>query len=506
MSELQQKPVKDWSAAEWHKRAETFSFETRMFIDGTFRAGLDGGIYTSINPATGAPVAEVARGSAVDVDLAVATARRAFNSGAWSRLAPRARMAVMLRFADLIETHAVDLALLDSLEMGKPVSSLTGFDIPCAAENLRFAAEAIDKTEGAVTNTAEEAFHFIRREPLGVVGLIVPWNYPLMMACWKLGPALATGNSVVLKPAQQTSLSAILLARLFSEAGGPDGVFNVVTGAGSEIGRALALHEDVDKIGFTGSEAIGGQILEYAGQSNLKRVSLECGGKSPQIILADCDLDAAARNAVIGSFANQGEVCAASSRLIVDEAVHDAFLARFTEQTRALYNPGDPLDPATSMGPLVDSNHQRKVLAFVETGINEGAKLAFGGQVPAHLNAGCFVEPTLFTDVDNGMTIAREEIFGPVTTIIPVKGVDQAISVANDTRYGLAASIWTQDLKTAHRFAREAEAGMVWVNTYFDYDATSPWGGYKRSGNGRDKCLEALTQYSQTKSVWMRVT
>jgi acyl-CoA reductase-like NAD-dependent aldehyde dehydrogenase len=505
MSELHHKPVKDWSAAEWHKRAETFAFETRMFIDGTFHPSQNGGIYTSINPATGTPVAEVARGSAADVDLAVAAARRAFRSGAWSGLAPRARMAVMQRFADLIEDHSAELALLDSLEMGKPISSLTGFDIPCAAENLRFAAEAIDKMEGAVTNTAEEAFHFIRREPLGVVGLIVPWNYPLMMACWKLGPALAMGNSVVLKPAQQTSLSAILLAQLFSEAGGPDGVFNVVTGPGSEIGKALAMHEDVNKIGFTGSEAIGGLIMEYAGQSNLKHVTLECGGKSPQIILADCDLDAAARNAVIGSFANQGEVCAASSRLIVDEAVHDTFLTRFKEQTLALFSPGDPLDPSTSMGPLVDSSHQSKVLAFIETGINEGAKLSFGGRVPAHLNAGCFVEPTLFTDVDNSMTVAREEIFGPVTTIIPVKGVDQAIAVANDTRYGLAASIWTQDIKTAHRFAREAEAGMVWVNTYFDYDATAPWGGYKRSGNGRDKCLEALTQYSQTKSVWMRV-
>lgn len=505
MSELHQKPLPDWTAANWHKRAETFSFETRMFIDGAFRQSIAGETYMSINPATGSIVAEVAQGSAADVDIAVAGARRAFRSGVWSRLAPRARMAVMRRFTDLIEEHVADLALLDSLEMGKPVSSLYGFDIPCAVENLRFAAEAIDKSEGVVTNTAEEAFHFIRREPLGVVGLIVPWNYPLMMACWKLGPALAMGNSVVLKPAQQTSLSALLLARLFSEAGGPDGVLNVVTGPGAEVGKALALHEDVDKIGFTGSEAIGGKVMEYAGQSNLKRVTLECGGKSPQIILADCDLESAARNAVIGSFANQGEVCAASSRLIVEESIHDAFVARFTEQTGSLFNPGDPLDPVTTMGPLVDSTHQRKVLSFIETGIKEGAKLSLGGRVPHQLNAGCFVEPTLFTDVKNTMTIAREEIFGPVTTIIPVKGVDEAIAVANDTRYGLAASIWTHDIKTAHRFIREAEAGMVWVNTYFDYDPTAPWGGYKRSGNGRDKCLEALTQYSQTKSVWMRV-
>ncbi|MBD3788341.1 MAG: aldehyde dehydrogenase [Sphingomonadales bacterium] len=491
--------LKDWTA-----RAAALTPETRMFIDGTYVEAASGAKFETINPATGEVIAEVARGGAEDVDRAVAAARRAFKSGVWSRMAPSDRMVVMRRFADLIEAHAEDFALLDSLDMGKPISDMFNIDIPGSLMTIRFFAETIDKLEGVVTATNADALHYILRQPLGVCGLVVPWNYPLMMAAWKLAPALSCGNSVVLKPAEQSPLSALLLARLFSEAGGPDGVFNVVTGFGEETGKPLALHMDVDKIGFTGSGEVGKLMMIYAGQSNMKRVTTECGGKSPQIVLADCeDLAKAATYGVAGIYGNQGEVCSAGSRILVERAVYDEYVALFTEAARGMHVPGNPLDPDTTMGPLVTPEQQARVLGYIEKGKAEGAKLAFGGGVPAGMNAGCYVEPTLFTDVSNTMTIAQEEIFGPVASIIPVDNLDHAIAVANDTIYGLAAAIWTSNLKNAHRFARDIEAGIVWVNAYEAGDATTPWGGFKQSGNGRDKCLEALTQYTQTKSVWI---
>jgi len=490
--------------ADWHARAAALRPETRMFIDGDYVAAVSGATFPTINPATGEVIAEVARGNADDVNRAVASAKRAFRSGVWSRMDPRGRMDVMTRFCDLIEAHAEDFALLDSLDMGKPVSDMLNIDVPGSVASLRFFAEVVDKMEGAVTNTTSNALHYILRQPLGVCGIVVPWNYPLMMAAWKLGPALASGNSVVLKPAEQSPLSALLLARLFVQAGGPAGVLNVVTGYGEETGKPLALHMDVDKIGFTGSTEVGKLMFIYAGQSNMKRVTTECGGKSPQIILADCeDLDTAAATAVGGIFGNQGEVCSAGSRILVERPIYDAFIEKFTEAAKGAHQPGDPLDPATTMGPLVTTEQQERVLRYIDIGQKEGARLAFGGGVPAGLNKGCYVEPTLFTDVSNSMRIAQEEIFGPVASVIPVDNADHAISLANDTVYGLAASIWTSDLKTAHRFARDIEAGIVWVNAYEAGDATTPWGGFKQSGNGRDKCLEALTQYTQTKSVWI---
>lgn len=490
--------------ADWHARAAALRPETRMFIDGDYVAAVSGATFPTINPATGEVIAEVARGNADDVNRAVASAKRAFRSGVWSRMDPRGRMDVMTRFCDLIEAHAEEFALLDSLDMGKPVSDMLNIDVPGSVANLRFFAEVVDKMEGAVTNTTSNALHYILRQPLGVCGIVVPWNYPLMMAAWKLGPALATGNSVVLKPAEQSPLSALLLARLFVEAGGPAGVLNVVTGYGEETGKPLALHMDVDKIGFTGSTEVGKLMFIYAGQSNMKRVTTECGGKSPQIILADCeDLDTAAATAVGGIFGNQGEVCSAGSRILVERPIYDAFIEKFTAVAKGAHQPGDPLDPETTMGPLVTTEQQERVLRYIDIGQKEGARLAFGGGVPAGLNKGCFVEPTLFTDVSNSMRIAQEEIFGPVASVIPADSADHAISLANDTVYGLAASIWTSDLKTAHRFARDIEAGIVWVNAYEAGDATTPWGGFKQSGNGRDKCLEALTQYTQTKSVWI---
>lgn len=492
---------------DWKARAAALTPETRMFIDGKFVAARDGGTFETINPANGAVIAEVARGTAADVDLAVAAARKAFRSGVWSRMDPRTRMDVMSRFADLIEQHAEEFALLDTLDMGKPITDMLEIDIPGSLSSFRFFAEAIDKMEGAVTTTNADALHYILRQPLGVCGIVVPWNYPLMMAAWKLAPALSCGNSVVLKPAEQSPLSALLLARLFAEAGGPDGVLNVVTGFGEETGKPLALHMDVDKIGFTGSGEVGKLMMVYAGQSNMKRVTTECGGKSPQVVLADCeDVAAAAATAVGGIYGNQGEVCSAGSRLLVEKPIYDEFVAAFTEAAKTAHQPGDPLDPATTMGPLVTPEQQGRVLNYIDIGQKEGATLRFGGQVPASYNAGCYVEPTLFTEVSNKMTIAQEEIFGPVAAVLPVDGIDHALEVANDTIYGLAASIWTTDVKKAHRFARDIEAGIVWVNAYEAGDATTPWGGFKQSGNGRDKCLEALTQYTQTKSVWVELS
>lgn len=490
----------------WRSKAGSLTFRTQHFIDGAYVASADGRTFPTINPATGETITEVARGGAAEIDRAVAAARKAFRSGVWSRMDPRARMAVLEKFSALVEAHAEEFAVLDSLDMGKPVMDMMNIDIPGSVMSLKFFSETIDKIEGAVTATAANALHYILRQPLGVVGLIVPWNYPLMMAAWKLGPALATGNAVVLKPAEQSPLSANLLAELFIEAGGPAGVLNVVHGLGEEAGKALALHDDVDKIGFTGSTEVGKLLMIYAGQSNMKRVSTECGGKTPQIVLGDYDdLDTAVTYAVNGIYGNQGEVCNAGSRILVEKSIHDDFVERFTARTRENFVLGDPLDPSTTIGPLVTASHQKRVLDYIDIGRKEGAALRFGGGTFTPAPAGAYVEPTLFTGVDNSMRIAREEIFGPVAAIIPVDGIDDAIGIANDSIYGLAASVWTRDISKAHRFARDIEAGVVWVNCFDHGDMTSIWGGYKQTGNGRDKCLEALTQYTQTKSVWVNL-
>jgi gamma-glutamyl-gamma-aminobutyraldehyde dehydrogenase len=415
-------------------------------------------------------------------------------------------MDVLYRFADLIRANALEFALLDVLNMGKPVSDMLNADIPGSALTFQFFAETIDKIAGDVTNTAHSEFQLILREPLGVVGCIVPWNYPLMMAAWKVAPALAAGNTVILKPAEQSPLSANLLASLFMEAGGPAGVLNVVQGLGEEVGKPLALHMDVDKIGFTGSVEVGKLMLVYAGQSNMKRVTTECGGKTPQIVMSDApDLEKAAQYAINGIFGNQGEVCNAGSRIMVDRRIHDEFVDLFLKKSEDQFRPSDPLDPATTMGPLVNKSQQKRVLGYIDIGRKEGAKIVKGGKVPAGLEKGCYVEPTLFTGVANGMRIAQEEIFGPVGAVIPFDGVDEAIAVANDSIYGLAASIWTKDLNTAIRAGRDLESGVVWVNCFDHGDMTQPWGGYKQSGFGRDKCLETMSHYTQTKSVWIHL-
>jgi gamma-glutamyl-gamma-aminobutyraldehyde dehydrogenase len=480
--------------------------ETRLFIDGEYCDALEGGRFNTVNPASGKPLAKMSRGMPEDIDRAVAAAKTAFRSGCWSRIAPRERMDILYRFADLIDENAEQLAVLETLDMGKPISDVVGEDLPAVIATIRFMAEGIDKIEGSVTNTDNDALHLVIREPLGVVGCISPWNYPLLMATWKIAPALAAGNTVVLKPAEQSPLSALRLAELFVRAGGPPGVLNVVNGMGETAGKALALHNDVAKISFTGSTDVGKLILQYAGRSNMKRVALECGGKSPQIFMADLpDLERAVGAAYNGVYANMGEVCSAGSRLLVERPIYNAFIERFVAEGKNAYVPGDPLDPATNMGPLVDRDSQQRVLRMIEGGKREGATLHFGGDTPTGLEHGAYVNPTLFGDVSNDMSIARNEIFGPVASVIPFEGPDEAIAIANDTIYGLAAGIWTRDLNRAMRLVKNIEAGVVWVNSYEDGDMTQPFGGYKQSGQARDKCLDSLKSYTQGKSAWFRL-
>jgi len=497
----------NYSAAQWRAIAarELDSLETRLFIDGDYRDSISGGRFESINPANRETIAAVSAADQNDVDAAVASARRAFRSGCWSRMAPRERMGVLYRFAELIEADTERLAVLDTLDMGKPISDMLNIDIPSVVETIQFMAEYIDKMEGSVTNTDPDVMHFVLREPIGVVGAISPWNYPLLMAVWKVAPALAAGNTVVLKPAEQAPLSCLRLAELFVEAGGPRGVFNVVNGVGEVTGKALALHNDVDKITFTGSTEVGKLMLQYAGQSNMKRVSLECGGKSPQIFLADtADLDRAVAAAYNGIFANMGEVCNAGSRLLVEKPIYDDFVERFVAGGKDAYVAGDPLDPATNLGPLVTDEAQQRVLSYISAGKAEGATLRFGGDTP-DLN-GAYVNPTLFTEVGNDMRIAREEIFGPVASILPFDGIEEGIAMANDTIYGLAAGVWTKDLNRAHRLIRDVEAGVIWVNCFDEGDMTQPFGGYKQSGHARDKCVESILSYTQGKSAWLRLS
>ena len=492
------------STSDWHARAASLRYETRHFIDGKFVDSVKKGRFTVVNPATGAPLCEVSAGTSEDIDLAVAAAKRTFQSRVWSRMAPRDRMAVMAAFARLIEENTERFALLDTLCMGKPITDMVTIDVPAAAKNFTYFGELIDKIDGQVTATAADAFHYILREPLGVVGSIVPWNYPLLMAAWKVAPALAAGNSVVLKPAEQSPLSGLLMGQLFVEAGGPPGVFNVVNGLGETAGAALALHMDVAKIGFTGSTEIGKQMLIYAGQSNMKRVSLECGGKTPQIFLSDLpDLDTAVTYAINGIYGNMGEVCNAGSRLLIDRPIAKEFIARFVEKGKTAYRAGDPLDPKTNLGPLVTASHRSRVMSYVTRGKSEGARLEFGGNTPDL--PGAYVNPTLFSGVNNRMTIAQEEIFGPVAAAIEVDGIADALKVANDSIYGLAASVWTRDLTVALKTVRDLEAGVIWVNCFDHGDMTQPFGGYKQSGQGRDKCVESLISYTQTKSAWINL-
>jgi 4-(gamma-glutamylamino)butanal dehydrogenase len=480
------------------------TMRTQVFIDGSFADAASGETFATENPATGEVLAHVASGGAQDIDRAVAAARRSFEDGRWSRMAPADRKTVLLRFADAIEANSEELATLDSLEAGKPITDTRDVDLPETVKTFRWYAEAIDKVFDAIAPTGPDALGLIVREPIGVVGAVVPWNFPILMAAWKMGPALAAGNSMVVKPSRLSSLSAIRMAELATEAGLPDGVLNVVPGPGAATGAALGRHMDVDKVTFTGSTEVGRLFLQYSAESNLKAVTLELGGKSPAVVLDSApDLDIVVEQVLFGALMNQGENCSQGSRLIVHRSVQEELVSRLADGL-ASWPVGDPMDPATRVGPMIERPHLDKVLGYIERGRAEGARVAAGGSQVLEETGGYFVAPTIFDGVSNDMTIAREEIFGPVLSTIPFDTEEEGIRLANQTAYGLAASVFTRDLDAAFRVSRALRAGTVGVNAYSEGDITTPVGGYKQSGfGGRDKGLEALEQYTEKKTIWV---
>jgi aldehyde dehydrogenase (NAD+) len=475
---------------------------TKLLINNRWVSAASGKTFPTIDPSTGEEICEIAEADAADVDKAVYAARAAFERGPWRKMAASERGRLLNRLADLIEQHADELAALESLDNGKPVTVAKAVDVAATAGCYRYFAGWADKVQGKTIPIDGEYFCYTRHEPVGVVGQIIPWNFPMLMQAWKLGPALATGNTVVMKPAEQTPLTALRIGELIVEAGFPEGVVNLLPGYGPTAGAAIANHMDIDKVAFTGSTEVGHLIMEAAAKSNLKRVTLELGGKSPNIVFADTDLDEAVEGAHFGLFFNHGQCCCAGSRVFVEEKIYDKFVEKSGARARKR-TVGDPFDPQTEQGPQVDDIQFEKVMSYIDSGREEGAKLVCGGDRVG--DRGYFIQPTVFADVQDDMKIAREEIFGPVMSIIPFKSAEEVVDRANQTTYGLAAAVWTRDIQKAHAIANSVRAGTVWVNCYNVLDTRAPFGGFKQSGIGRELGEYGLQQYTEVKTVTVKL-